>query len=56
MLNEGRAYMLDCPWLMIYPGLAICIVVVVYNLLGDNLRDILDSKKAIEEVEIEKVI
>ena len=48
--------MLDCPWLMIYPGLAICIVVVVYNLLGDNLRDILDSKKAIEEVEIEKVI
>ena len=30
MLNEGRAYMLDCPWLMIYPGLAICIVVVVY--------------------------
>ena len=55
-LNEGRAYMLDCPWLMIYPGLAICIVVVVYNLLGDNLRDILDSKKAIEEVEIEKVI
>ena len=33
MLNEGRAYMVDCPWLMIYPGLAICIVVVVYNLL-----------------------
>ena len=32
------------------------LVVVVYNLLGDNLRDILDSKKAIEEVEIEKVI
>ena len=56
MLNEGRAYMLDCPWLMIYPGLAICIVVVVYNLLGDNLRDILDSKKAIEEVEIENII
>ena len=56
MLNEGRAYMLDCPWLMIYPGLAICIVVVVYNLLGDNLRDILDSRSYIEEVEIEKII
>lgn len=56
MLNEGRAYMLDCPWLMIYPGLAICIVVVVYNLLGDNLRDILDSRSTIEEVEIEKII
>ena len=56
MLNEGCAYMLDCPWLMIYPGLAICIVVVVYNLLGDNLRDILDSRSSIEEVEIEEAI
>ena len=56
MLNEGRAYMLDCPWLMIYPGLAICIVVVVYNLLGDSLRDILDSRSSIEELEIEQAI
>lgn len=56
MLNEGRAYMVDCPWLMIYPGLAICIVVVVYNLLGDNLRDILDSRSHIEELEIEEAI
>ena len=56
MLNEGRAYMIDCPWLMIYPGLAICIVVVVYNLLGDNLRDILDSRSHIEELEIEEAI
>lgn len=56
MLNEGRAYMIDCPWLMIYPGLAICIVVVVYNLLGDSLRDILDSRSSIEELEIEQAI
>lgn len=56
MLNEGRAYMVDCPWLMIYPGLAICIVVVVYNLLGDSLRDILDSRSHIEELEIEQAI
>lgn len=56
MLNEGRAYMVDCPWLMIYPGLAICIVVVVYNLLGDILRDILDSRSHIEELEIEEAI
>lgn len=52
MLNEGRAYMLDCPWLMIYPGLAICMVVVIYNLIGDNLRDILDSRNIIEEEKI----
>ena len=56
MLNEGRAYMVDCPWLMIYPGLAICIVVIVYNLLGDNLRDILDSRSHIEELAIEEAI
>lgn len=56
MLNEGRAYMVDCSWLMIYPGLAICIVVVVYNLLGDSLRDILDSRSSIEELEIEQAI
>ena len=56
MLNEGRDYMVDCPWLMIYPGLAICIVVIVYNLLGDNLRDILDSRSHIEELEIEEAI
>ena len=48
--------MVDCPWLMIYPGLAICIVVIVYNLLGDNLRDILDSRSHIEELEIEEAI
>lgn len=44
MLNEGRACMQSAPWLMIYPGLAIFCVVVVFNMLGDSLRDILDPK------------
>ena len=44
MLNEGRACIQSAPWLMIFPGLAIFIVVVVFNLLGDSLRDILDPK------------
>ncbi len=44
MLNEGRAYMTDAPWLMIFPGLAIFITVVVFNLLGDSLRDVLDPR------------
>ena len=44
MLNEGRNYMQTAPWLMIFPGLAIFITVVVFNMLGDNLRDILDPK------------
>ena len=44
MLNEGRNFMQSAPWMMIYPGLAIFITVVVFNMLGDNLRDILDPK------------
>jgi ABC-type dipeptide/oligopeptide/nickel transport system permease subunit len=44
MLNEGRNYMQYAPWMMIYPGLAIFITVVIFNMLGDSLRDILDPK------------
>ena len=42
MLNEGRACIQSAPWLMIFPGLAIFFVVVVFNMLGDSLSDILD--------------
>jgi peptide/nickel transport system permease protein len=45
MLNEGRTYIAKAPWLMIYPGIAIVIVVVVFNMLGDSIRDILDPKQ-----------
>jgi ABC-type dipeptide/oligopeptide/nickel transport system permease subunit len=45
MLNEGRTYLVQAPWLMVYPGIAIVIVVVVFNLLGDSIRDILDPKQ-----------
>ena len=45
MLSEGRAYMTSAPWLMIYPGVAIFIVVVIINMLGDSLRDILDPRQ-----------
>lgn len=44
MLNEGRACMQTAPWLMIFPGLSIFVVVVVFNMLGDSVRDILDPK------------
>ena len=44
MLNQGRAFMQSAPWLMIFPGLAIFVTVVVFNLLGDSLRDILDPR------------
>ena len=44
MLNEGRQFITNAPWMMIYPGAAIFVVVVVFNLLGDALRDILDPR------------
>ena len=44
MLSEGRAYMQAAPWLMVFPGLAIFLTVVVFNMLGDSLRDILDPR------------
>ena len=46
MLNEGRQLIQTAPWLMIFPGLAIALVVSVFNLWGDSLRDILDPRKA----------
>lgn len=45
MLNEGRTYMAKAPWLMIAPGIAIVITVVVFNMLGDSIRDVLDPKQ-----------
>ena len=44
MLNEGRQFISNAPWMMFYPGLAIFVVVVVFNLLGDALRDVLDPR------------
>lgn len=45
MLNEGRQQLQTAPWLMIFPGLAIFITVVIFNLWGDSLRDVLDSRQ-----------
>lgn len=45
MLSEGRVYMTTAPWLMLFPGLAIFITVMILNLLGDSLRDVLDPRE-----------
>ena len=42
MLNDGRTFIAAAPQLMIYPGVAISLVVVGFNLLGDGLRDAFD--------------
>ena len=44
MLSRGREYIWSAPHLVIFPGLAILITVLGFNLLGDGLRDVLDPK------------
>ncbi|MCO5215402.1 MAG: ABC transporter permease [Thermomicrobiales bacterium] len=44
MINDGRAFFLNAPQLMFYPGMAISIVVLACNLVGDGLRDALDPR------------
>jgi peptide/nickel transport system permease protein len=44
MLNEGKAFFYNAPHLMVIPGLAIMMVVLISNLLGDLLRDRFDVK------------
>ncbi len=42
MLSSGRNYMLSAWWIATFPGLAILVVVIGFNILGDGLRDVLD--------------
>lgn len=45
MLSQGRSYMTVAWWIATFPGLAITILVVVVNMIGDDLRDRMDPKK-----------
>ncbi|MDB5529163.1 MAG: gsiD 5, partial [Devosia sp.] len=42
MLNTGRGFMSQAPWLSIVPGMAIFLCVLGFNFIGDGLRDVLD--------------
>jgi ABC-type dipeptide/oligopeptide/nickel transport system permease subunit len=44
MLNSGREYMRYAPWTMMFPGLALFLVVMAVNLLGDRLSQVLDPR------------
>jgi peptide/nickel transport system permease protein len=44
ILASGRAHMVLAPWVMIFPGLAIILTVLGFNLLGDGLRDATDPR------------
>ncbi len=42
MIQQAQSYYRTAPWLLIFPGLAIMVTVLAFNLLGDGLRDALD--------------
>lgn len=44
MLNRGRDFLPDSSWLMVFPGLAISLTVLAFNLVGDGIRDALDPR------------
>jgi peptide/nickel transport system permease protein len=44
MVNDGRDAMITAWWISTFPGLAIVLTVVCFNLLGDGLRDALDPR------------
>ncbi|MFW6091280.1 MAG: ABC transporter permease [Actinomycetota bacterium] len=45
MLAEGREFIQQAWWMALFPGLAIFVVVLAFNVLGDALRDVLDPKQ-----------
>ena len=45
MLNAAQRFLTQAPWLAIFPGLAIFLCVLSFNLLGDGLRDVLDPRR-----------
>ncbi len=46
MLNVAKNFLSQAPWMAMWPGIAIFLVVIGFNLLGDGLRDALDPREA----------
>lgn len=44
MLSESRAFMDVAPWTAVFPGMAIMLAILAFNLLGDGIRDYLDPR------------
>ena len=52
MLSASRDFFFDYPYLMIYPGISIALLILSFNLLGDGLRDYFDSKSVMSKGEL----
>lgn len=46
ILNEGRSFLQQAPWISIFSGMAIMVAVLAFNLVGDGLRDALDPRSS----------
>lgn len=46
MMSNGRSMLQTCPWVVLAPGFAIFVTVVLFNLLGDTVRDYLDPRNS----------
>jgi ABC-type dipeptide/oligopeptide/nickel transport system permease subunit len=46
MLADGRGFMVQAPWMVVFPGLAVMLAVLGFNMLADGLRDWLDPQRA----------
>jgi peptide/nickel transport system permease protein len=46
ILNGARSWLRSAPWMSLYPGLFITLMVLGFNMLGDGLRDVLDPRTA----------
>ncbi len=44
MISQNRSYINSAPWMVIFPGIAISVTVIAFNILGDYLRDKLDPR------------
>jgi len=44
MLKDARNYLVIAPWMAIYPGLALALTVLCFNILGDTLSEIINPK------------
>ena len=47
MLSEGKNFMYSAPWMLIFPGLVILVCVVIFNLLGDSIQDLMNPKETV---------
>ena len=45
MLSEGKDYMYSAPWMLMAPGIVILINVIIFNLLGDSIQDLMNPKR-----------